>query len=197
MVSFVRKKNLEEIMALTPSTMLALGTQAPSFNLPDTEGKVQSLNAFPEAKGYLVMFICNHCPYVIHLKKHLAELTDTYLKKGIALFGINSNDFIQYPEDSPQKMKLEKKQFHYSFPYLIDDTQEVAKAYQAACTPDFFLFDKNKKLIYRGQYDSSRPGNKVPVTGEDLKAAMEALLANSPISPDQIPSVGCNIKWKS
>jgi peroxiredoxin len=197
MVSFVRKKNLEEIMALTPSTMLALGTQAPSFNLPDTEGKVQSLNAFPEAKGYLVMFICNHCPYVIHLKKHLAELTDTYLKKGIAVFGINSNDFIQYPEDSPQKMKLEKKQFHYSFPYLIDDTQEVAKAYQAACTPDFFLFDKNKKLIYRGQYDSSRPGNKVPVTGEDLKAAMEALLANSPISPDQIPSVGCNIKWKS
>jgi peroxiredoxin len=197
MVSFVRKKNLEEIMALTPSTMLALGTQAPSFNLPDTEGKVQSLNAFPEAKGYLVMFICNHCPYVIHLKKHLAELTDTYLKKGIAVFGINSNDFIQYPEDSPQKMKLEKKQFHYSFPYLIDDTQEVAKAYQAACTPDFFLFDKNKKLIYRGQYDSSRPGNKVPVTGEDLKAAMEALLANSPISPDQIPSIGCNIKWKS
>jgi peroxiredoxin len=197
MVSFVRKKNLEEIMALTPSTMLALGTQAPSFNLPDTEGKVQSLNAFPEAKGYLVMFICNHCPYVIHLKKHLAELTDTYLKKGIAVFGINSNDFIQYPEDSPQKMKLEKKQFHYSFPYLIDETQEVAKAYQAACTPDFFLFDKNKKLIYRGQYDSSRPGNKVPVTGEDLKAAMEALLANSPVSPDQIPSIGCNIKWKS
>jgi len=197
MVSFVRKKNLEEIMVLTPSTMLALGTQAPSFNLPDTEGKAQNLNAFPEAKGYLVMFICNHCPYVIHLKKHLAELTDTYLKKGIAIFGINSNDFIQYPEDSPQKMKLEKKQFHYSFPYLIDDTQEVAKAYQAACTPDFFLFDKNKKLIYRGQYDSSRPGNKVPVTGEDLKAAMEALLANSPISPDQIPSVGCNIKWKS
>ena len=184
-------------MALTPSTMLALGTQAPSFNLPDTEGKAQNLNAFPEAKGYLVMFICNHCPYVIHLKKHLAELTDTYLKKGIAVFGINSNDFIQYPEDSPQKMKLEKKQFHYSFPYLMDETQEVAKAYQAACTPDFFLFDKNKKLIYRGQYDSSRPGNKVPVTGEDLKAAMEALLANSPISPDQIPSIGCNIKWKS
>jgi peroxiredoxin len=197
MVSFARKKNLEEIMALTPSTMLALGTQAPSFNLPDTEGKTQSLNAFPEAKGYLVMFICNHCPYVIHLKKHLAELTDTYLKKGIAVFGINSNDFTQYPEDSPQKMKLEKKQFHYSFPYLIDETQEVAKAYQAACTPDFFLFDKNKKLIYRGQYDSSRPGNKVPVTGEDLKAAMEALLANASISPEQIPSIGCNIKWKS
>ena len=184
-------------MALTPSTMLALGTQAPSFNLPDTQGKTQSLNAFPEAKGYLVMFICNHCPYVIHLKKHLAELTDTYLKKGIAVFGINSNDFTQYPEDSPQKMKLEKKQFHYSFPYLIDETQEVAKAYQAACTPDFFLFDKNKKLIYRGQYDSSRPGKKVPVTGEDLKAAMEALLANASISPEQIPSIGCNIKWKS
>lgn len=184
-------------MALTPSTMLALGTEAPDFNLPDTEGKIQSLDAFPEAKGYLVMFICNHCPYVVHLKKHLAELTASYLKKGIAVFGINSNDFTKYPEDGPQKMKLEKKQFQYAFPYLLDESQEVAKAYDAACTPDFFLFDRNKKLVYRGQYDKSRPGNKIPVTGEDLSSAMDALLGNSSISPEQTPSMGCNIKWRN
>lgn len=184
-------------MALTPSTMLPLGTPAPDFSLPDTEGKKTSLDSFPGAKGYLVMFICNHCPYVVHLKSHLAALTSEYLKKGIAIFGINSNDYIEYPDDSPEKMKEEKKKFNYAFPYLIDETQEVARHYQAACTPDFFLFDENKKLVYRGQYDSSRPKNGFPITGEDLKRALDAVLEKSEVNPDQIPSIGCNIKWKN
>lgn len=184
-------------MALTPSTMLPLGTTAPDFALKDTEGKTVSLDSFPEARGYLVMFICNHCPYVIHLKSHLAALTGEYLNKGFAVFGINSNDYVQYPEDSPEKMKIDKKEFNYAFPYLIDETQKVAKAYQAACTPDFFLFDKNKKLVYRGQYDSSRPKNGVAITGNDLKKALDAVITGSTVNPDQIPSIGCNIKWRS
>lgn len=183
-------------MALTPSTMLPLGTIAPNFALPDTEGKTITLDSFPGAKGYLVMFICNHCPYVIHLKSHLATLTAEYLKKGVAVFGINSNDSSQYPEDSPAKMKQDKKQFSYAFPYLFDETQEVARAYQAACTPDFFLFDAEKKLVYRGQYDSSRPKNEIPITGNDLIKALDAVLTRSSINLDQIPSIGCNIKWR-
>ena len=183
-------------MALTPSTMLPLGTLAPNFSLYDTERNIIRLNDYPNAKGYLVMFICNHCPYVVHLKSHLASLTSEYLQKGIAVFGINSNDYLEYPEDSPEKMREDKKKFNYAFPYLIDETQEVAKAYQAACTPDFFLFDADKKLVYRGQYDSSRPKNGLPVTGEDLRKALEAVLSKSSINPQQIPSIGCNIKWK-
>ncbi len=183
-------------MALTPSNMLPLGTLAPEFKLYDTEGNLVGLDYFPEAKGYLVMFICNHCPYVIHLKESLAKLTCEYLKKGIAIFGINSNDYLNYSDDSPDKMRADTKKFHYNFPYLIDETQEIAKAYQAACTPDFFLFDQNKKLVYRGQYDSSRPKNGFPITGNDLKRALDAVLTHSMISPEQIPSIGCNIKWK-
>ena len=183
-------------MALTPSTMLPLGTIAPQFKLPDTEGHLLGLDDFPQAQGFLVMFISNHCPYVKHLKEHLAATTAKYMKQGIAVFAINSNDVKNYPEDSPEKMKKDKAQFHYPFPYLFDETQEVAKAYQAACTPDFFLFDRNKKLIYRGQYDDSRPGNRKPITGQNLIAAMEAALKNQSILEEQIPSIGCNIKWK-
>jgi len=177
--------------------MLPLDTPAPNFSLKDTEGKTVTLDSFPNAKGYLVMFICNHCPYVVHLKSHLATLTSEYLKKGIAVFGINSNDYEEYPEDSPEKMKLDKKDFNYHFPYLIDETQQVAKAYEAACTPDFFLFDEKRKLVYRGQYDSSRPKNGIPVTGEDLKKALDAVLNQSTINKAQTPSIGCNIKWKN
>ncbi|NBX68239.1 MAG: thioredoxin family protein [Proteobacteria bacterium] len=183
-------------MALTPSTMLPLDTLAPNFALKDTDGKIVGLDSFPNAKGFLVMFICNHCPYVVHLKSHLASLTTEYIKKGIAVFGINSNNYEEYPEDSPEKMKLDQKQFNYTFPYLIDETQQVAKAYRAACTPDFFLFDDKRKLVYRGQYDSSRPKNGIPVTGEDLKKALDAILNQSTINKDQTPSIGCNIKWK-
>lgn len=183
-------------MALTPSTMLPLGTLAPSFTLHDTEGHLITLDYFPTPKGYLVIFMCNHCPYVTHLKSHLATLTRDYSKKGIAIFGINSNDYSKYPEDSPTKMKHDKTTFNYAFPYLLDETQEVAKAYQAACTPDFFLFDAHKKLVYRGQYDDSRPGNQKAVTGKDLIAAMEALLNEDSINSHQIPSIGCNIKWR-
>lgn len=184
-------------MALTPSTMLPLGTVAPQFNLPDTEGKLVSLDQYPNAKGFLIMFICNHCPYVKHLKKHLAATTSEYIKKGIAVFGINSNDASRYFADNPEKMKEDKAAFNYSFPYLFDETQEVAKAYEAACTPDFFLFDENRRLVYRGQYDDSRPGNSLEITGEDLILAMDALLSHLPIRPTQIASIGCNIKWKN
>ncbi|MSP19764.1 MAG: thioredoxin family protein [Bdellovibrionales bacterium] len=183
-------------MALTPSTMLQLGTPAPEFNLPDTEGRIISLNSYPKSKGYLVMFICNHCPYVVHLKTHLAKMTAEYIKKGIAIFGINSNDFTSYPEDRPHKMKEDKETYRYQFPYLIDESQEIARAYQAACTPDFFIFDSHKKLVYRGQYDSSRPGNNEPITGKDLELALQALLAGNISSAEQLPSLGCNIKWK-
>ena len=184
-------------MALTPSKMLPLGTQAPDFSLPDTDGNKISLESFPEAKGYLVIFMCNHCPYVVHLKEHLATLTREYIKKGIAVFGINSNDFSKYPEDSPYKMKIDKNRYDYLFPYLLDETQQIAKQYDAACTPDFFLFDRNKKLVYRGQYDDSRPGNKIPITGHDLRTALDGVLADSTINPDQRPSMGCNIKWRN
>lgn len=183
-------------MALTPSTMLALGTVAPEFSLPDTEGKLVSLNQEAQNKPFLVMFICNHCPYVKHIRKELAALTSEFQKQGLAVFGINSNDFTAYPEDSPRKMALEKKDMHYTFPYLVDESQDVAKAYDAACTPDFFLFDKEKRLVYRGQLDESRPGNGIPVTGKDLKAAVEKVLAGQKPDSVQKPSIGCNIKWK-
>lgn len=176
--------------------MLPLGTEAPDFNLLDTEQNSVDLRSVKGKSPFLVMFICNHCPYVKHLRKELSQITSEFQKKGIAVFGINSNDFENYPEDSPSKMKTEKKEMNYTFPYLLDETQEVARAYQAACTPDFFLFDRSGKLVYRGQFDESRPGNGIPVTGKDLRQAMEAVLVNKTPSVDQKPSIGCNIKWK-
>lgn len=183
-------------MALTPSNMLPLGTIAPRFRLPDTDQRMVGLEDYPNARGYLVMFICNHCPYVKHIRKQLSSVTAEYVGKGIAVFAINSNDFANYPDDSPEKMRIEKKDQSYPFPYLLDESQEVAKAYDAACTPEFYLFDADRKLVYRGQFDESRPNNKIAVTGTDLKNAMNALLAGKKPDADQRPSIGCNIKWK-
>lgn len=183
-------------MSLTPSTMLPLGTPAPDFSLPNIDGKIVSLNDFKKASALVVVFMCNHCPYVVHIQKELVRFGKEMQAKGIAMIGINSNDAKSYSEDSPQMMHQVAKELGYTFPYLFDETQNVAKAYQAACTPDFFLFDVNRKLVYRGQFDESRPGNNKPVTGKDLRNAVENLLAGKPISPDQHPSIGCNIKWK-
>jgi peroxiredoxin len=183
-------------MAQTPSTMLPLGTSAPYFKLPDTNGTIVSIDDFKSAPALLVMFICNHCPFVKHVRSELARLGADYQKKGAAIVAINSNDVSQYPDDSPAKMKEEIRLAGYTFPYLYDESQAVAQAYQAACTPDFFLFDKNRKLVYRGQLDDSRPTNGIPVTGKDLRAALDAVLAGKPVSNDQKPSIGCNIKWK-
>lgn len=184
-------------MVSVPSTMMPLGTRAPSFSLPDTEGNVVSLNDFRDAPGLLVMFICNHCPYVKHLRHALAGFAEEYGKRGLAVVAISSNDVDNYPQDSPEMMKKEKEEVGYPFPYLYDGSQEVAKAYRAACTPDFFLFDGARRLAYRGQFDASRPKNDVPVTGEDLRAAADAVLEGRPVAGDQTPSIGCNIKWKS
>jgi len=184
-------------MALTPSTMLPLGTRAPAFTLPDTvSGKILSLDALKGAKGTLVMFICNHCPYVKHVNVGLVQAAVEYQRKGIGFVAISSNDVKGYPEDGPDKMKAAAKALGYPFPYLYDESQAVAKAYQAACTPDLFLFDEKLACVYRGQLDDSRPGSGVPVTGKDLRAAMDALLAGKSIGSEQKPSVGCNIKWK-
>ena len=183
-------------MALTPSTMLDLGTPAPEFQLPDTTGQTVSLADFKDAKALLVIFMCNHCPYVIHIREALAKFTEEYQAKGLAVVGISSNDVANYPDDSPEKMVEEAKSAGYTFPYLYDESQEVAKAYRAACTPDFFLFDADKKLVYRGQFDDSRPKSEIPVTGKDLRAAADAVLAGQPVPQDQKPSMGCNIKWK-
>ena len=184
-------------MALTPSSMLPLGTTAPDFKLPDPDGKVVSLADFKDKPALLVLFICNHCPYVKHIRTGLAQLARDYLPKQVAIIGINSNDAANYPEDSPAKMKAEVKSAGYTFPYLYDESQAVAKAYRAACTPDLYLFDQNHRLVYRGQFDDSRPGNGIPVTGRDLRAALDAVLAGKPVLPDQKASVGCNIKWKA
>jgi len=184
-------------MALTESTMAPLGMPAPDFRLPDTDGKMVSLSDFAQAPALLVAFICNHCPYVKHIQKAFAELAKEYQAKGVAIVAINSNDPVAYPEDSPAKMKEEKERVGYTFPYLFDETQEVARAYHAACTPDFFLFDKERKLVYRGQMDDSRPGNGKPNDGRDLRAAMDAVLAGQKPSPNQKPSIGCNIKWRN
>jgi len=184
-------------MALTPSTMLPLGTTGPDFKLPDTNGKIVSLADFKNAPALLVIFMCNHCPYVIHIRAGLAQLTRDYAPKRVGIVGINSNDAENYPDDSPAKMKSEVKNAGYLFPYLHDESQSVAKTYRAACTPDIFLFDKNQKLVYRGQFDDSRPGNGISVTGKDLRAALEAVLAEKSVSENQKASIGCNIKWKS
>jgi peroxiredoxin len=183
-------------MAVTPSTMPALGTPAPDFSLPDTEGRTVRLADFRDRPGLLVIFMCNHCPFVQHLRKDLAQFGREYGEKGLAVVGINSNDIAGYPDDNPEKMKQEVKSVGYTFPYLFDGTQEVARAYRAACTPDFFLYDRDRKLVYRGQFDASRPGNGIAVTGADLRAAADALLGGDQVPEDQKPSVGCNIKWK-
>ena len=183
-------------MALTPSTMLALGTEAPAFRLPDPDGKQVSLDAFRDAPALLVAFLCNHCPYVQHIREGFARFAKEYQAKGLAIVAINANDAKSHPEDAPGAMAQEIRRFGYVFPYLVDETQAVAKAYRAACTPDFFLFDAARKLVYRGQFDASRPGNAIPVTGADLRAAADAALAGRAIAADQKPSIGCNIKWK-
>jgi len=184
-------------MAKTPSTMLALGTHAPDFRLPDTDGRLVSRDDRAGAPGLLVMFLCNHCPYVQHLRSALADFARHYQAKGLAIVAINANDVASYPDDSPEKMKAERARCGYVFPYLYDESQAVAKAYAAACTPDFFLFDGARRLVYRGQFDDSRPGNGVAVTGKDLRAACDALLSGRPITDEQRPSIGCNIKWKA
>jgi peroxiredoxin len=184
-------------MVQTASTMrLSLGSPAPDFSLPGVDGKTVSLEDFSDAKALLVVFMCNHCPYVKHVAPALAELGKQYQSKGVAVVGINSNDVKNHPEDSPGKMAEEVRSRGYTFPYLYDETQEVAKAYHAACTPDFFVFDGARKLVYRGQMDSSRPGSSTPVTGADLRAALDAVLAGKPVPAQQRPSIGCNIKWK-
>lgn len=184
-------------MALTESNMLDLGTKAPFFNLPDTISDTDiNLDDVKGTQATLVMFICNHCPYVIHINEELVRLANDYTGKGVGFVAISSNDVINYPQDSPEKMKEHAKDCGYPFPYLYDESQEVAKAYDAACTPDFYLFDNDLILKYRGQLDGSRPGSGLPVTGKDLRAAIDLVLAKQELSPLQRPSAGCNIKWK-
>jgi peroxiredoxin len=177
--------------------MLSLGTVAPDFSLPDTNGKTVSLADFKNARALVVVFMCNHCPYVKSIRAGLAQLGRDCAAKGVAMIGISSNDAANYPADNPAKMKEEAAAQGYVFPYLFDESQAVAKAYRAACTPDFFLFDAQQRLVYRGQFDDSRPGNGAPVTGKDLRAAIDAVLAGQPVAKQQKPSMGCNIKWKS
>jgi peroxiredoxin len=183
-------------MALTPSTMLPLGTAAPDFSLPNVDGRSVSLADFQGAPALLVVFMCNHCPYVKHVAPQLAVLAREYQARGAAVVGINSNNPATHPADSPEQMVHEVQARGYTFPYLFDETQEVAQAYRAACTPDFYVFDAQRKLAYRGQMDASRPDSGRPATGSDLRAALDAVLAGRPAPADQKPSIGCNIKWK-
>lgn len=185
-------------MSLTPSSMMPLGTIAPKFSLFDpVAGKTRSLDEIKGAKGVLVMFICNHCPFVIHIEKALAGLGREYENRDINLVAISANDIVTHPQDAPDKMVQKATQLGYRFPYLYDESQDTAKAYQAACTPDLFLFDSNLRCVYRGRFDASTPGNQIPVTGSDIKAALHNLENDLPISAEQFPSMGCNIKWKS
>jgi len=183
-------------MVAVNSTMLPLGTPAPDFRLSDPSGIIVSLADFKAAPALLVIFMCNHCPYVKHIRDGLAKLARDYRPRGVAVVGINANDVAGYPADSPAKMAAEAESAGYIFPYLYDESQEVAKAYRAACTPDLYLFDQHQRLVYRGQFDDSRPGNGIPVTGKDLRAALDAMLTGEPVPPHQQPSIGCNIKWK-
>ncbi len=184
-------------MPVAESTMgLPLGSKAPDFNLPDPKGRFFSLEDFKDYKGLVVAFICNHCPFVKHVKEEFSRLAREYQQKGIGFVAINPNDADEYPDDRPEKMEEDIRTFGYTFPYLIDETQEVAKAYKAACTPEFYLFDRERKLYYRGRMDESRPGNNIPVTGNDLRNAMERLLQGKEPPEEQFPSMGCNIKWK-
>ncbi len=180
-------------MAAVESQMLALGSPAPEFSLPDPDGELHSLA--DEASAYLVMFICNHCPFVKHVAPELARIGRDYAGRGVAIYAINSNDLANYPDDRPERMREEAAQRGYTFPYLVDESQEIAKAYRAACTPDFYVFDAGKKLAYRGQLDDSRPSNDAPVDGRDLRNALDAVLDSRAPNPAQKPSIGCNIKW--
>ncbi len=180
-------------MAAVESQMLPLGTLAPAFKLPDPDGTLCSLR--DDAQATLVMFISNHCPFVKHIRAELARIGSDYGPRGVAIYAINSNDVDNYPADHPDRMKEEAETWGYSFPYLYDDSQSVAKAYRAACTPDFFLFDTEKKLVYRGQLDASRPGNDAPVDGKDLRAALDAVLSGGTVADNQVASIGCSIKW--
>ncbi|MFW0088647.1 MAG: thioredoxin family protein [Coxiella endosymbiont of Haemaphysalis qinghaiensis] len=185
-------------MALTLSKMIPLGTKASSFSLPDVvSGKKKSLDQLKSDTATVVMFICNHCPFVQHIQKKLVETAKKYQAKGIQFIAISSNDVKNFPEDSPEKMKAIAEEFDYPFPYLFDETQEVAKAYRAECTPDFYVFDHNLMCVYRGRFDDSSPGKSVPVTGEDVITVLDNMLSGKPIDPNQKPSQGCNIKWKS
>ena len=184
-------------MSLTPSTMAALEMQAPEFRLPDVvSGKMISPNSFGGKKGLLVMFICRHCPYVEHVKHELARLGKDYAKKDIGMVAISANDAKNYPDDAPDQLKAMAVELKFTFPFCYDETQSAAKAYRAACTPDFFFFNAKRALVYRGQLDDSRPGNGKPVTGRDLRSAIDAVLADRPVGSAQVPSMGCNIKWK-
>ncbi len=183
-------------MAATPSTMPPLGMDAPDFSLPDFQGRLFSLEDFAGSPALLVAFLCYHCPFVVHIRKELASFAREYQDRGLAVVAVASNDVGQYPQDGPEGMAQEVQEGGYTFPYLYDETQEVAKAYRAACTPDLFLFDASRKLVYRGQFDDSRPGNGVPITGKDLRAAADAVLEGRPVEEEQRSSIGCNIKWK-
>ena len=183
-------------MVLTPSTMLDLGTRAPDFTLPDAYGNPVGLAEFAGAPATVIVFMCNHCPYVKHLKTALAEFAHEYQTREVAVIGINANDAETHPEDGREAMVRDIADFRYSFPYLIDATQEVAKAYRAACTPDFYVFDAALRLVYRGQFDDSRPESDTPVTGRSLRAAVDTVVAGQTPSGDQQPSIGCNIKWQ-
>lgn len=183
-------------MSLTPSTMLDLGTTAPPFALPDTvSGETITLESFADKSGLLVIFLCEHCPFVKHVRGELAQIGKDYVEKGLGVVAISANDVSTHPADAPEHLKAMAEHLDLNFPVCYDETQEVAKAYTAACTPDFFLFDGDRKLVYRGQLDDSRPGNDAPVNGKDLRGAIEAVLAGKPVDPNQKPSVGCNIKW--
>jgi len=184
-------------MALTESTMLPLGTVAPDFTLPDTVSDTNlSLEELKSDKATVIMFICNHCPYVKHVNAELVSLSNEYIARGVSFIAISSNDIVKYPDDAPDKMKQLAAEEGYPFPYLFDESQQVAKAYDAACTPDFYIFDGASQLVYRGQLDDSRPGSDKPVTGQDLRDALDAVLVNRPVSSMQRPSAGCGIKWK-
>ncbi len=184
-------------MVKTASTMMPLGTTAPDFSLVNVDGRTVSLSDFADAPALVVMFICNHCPFVKHVADELARFGQEYQARGAAVVAVSSNDVSSHPEDSPEQMVHEAEQRGYTFPYLYDEDQEVAKAYRAACTPDFYVFDRQRRLVYRGQFDASRPGKEVPVTGEDLRRAVDAVLDGRPVQEDQKPSIGCNIKWKT
>jgi peroxiredoxin len=183
-------------MVKTASTMLPLGSAAPDFALPGVDGQNVSRTDFA-GRPLLVVFMCNHCPFVIHLRNAIVKFAQQYREQGLAIVGISSNDVATHPDDSPDRMREDAQKYGYSFPYLYDESQAVAKAYRAACTPDFFLFDRQHKLVYRGQFDDSRPQSGIPVTGQDLRAACDAVLAGRSVPPDQKPSIGCNIKWKA